>query len=105
MYCSHAAAGPFPILFMFKPNAMERVFTTHFEFYGKTYSTRVHESSEPRNFSLCIEVADEALLYLLPDGKIVYNSRSGLQTGEAKNKELARELVSCIVRSVEPHLA
>lgn len=83
---------------------MERVFTTYFEFHGKKYATRVHEQSGPRDFSLQIEVRDESLLYLLPDGKIVYNSRNGLQTGEARDNVLASELVGCIVRSVEPHL-
>lgn len=83
---------------------MERVFTTHFEFYGKMYTTRVRQQSGPRDFSLQIEVPDESLMYLLPDGKVVYSSRNGLQSGKAKDNLLAQELVGCIVRSVEPHL-
>jgi hypothetical protein len=89
---------------MLNPIVMERVFTTYFEFHGKKYATRVREYSSPRDFSLQIEVPDESLLYLLPDGKVVYNSRVGLQTGQPKDNVLAHELVGCIVRSVEPHL-
>jgi hypothetical protein len=83
---------------------MERVFTTHFEFYGKTYTTRVHQYIEPRQMQLQIEVPDQSLLHLIPDGKIVYSSAQGLQTTPDLNSLLAHELIGCIVRSVEPHI-
>lgn len=83
---------------------MERAFNTHFEFHGKTYTTFVREYSDPSDFSLQIEVPDESLLYLLPNGKIVYSSRTGLQAETEKDNVLARELIGCIVRSVEQHL-
>lgn len=83
---------------------MERVFTTRFEFHGKTYITRVHQQLEQRNLYLQIEVPDESLLHLLPDGKVVYSSRRGLQAPVTSQNILSHELVGCIVRSVEPHL-
>ena len=87
-----------------KSIAMERVFTTHFEFHGKTYTTRVHQQVEPRQMHLRIEVPDESLLHLLPDGKVVYSSDQGLQTTPAQDNLLTHELIGCIVRPVEPHL-
>lgn len=83
---------------------MERVFTTHFEFYGKTYTTRVYQQVEPRHMQLQIEIPDQSLLHLLPNGKIEYSSARGLQANPASNNQLAHELVGCIVRSVEPHI-
>lgn len=83
---------------------MERVFSTRFEFYGKTYTTRVHQYTGPRQMHLQIEVPDESLLHLLPDGKVVYSSTRGLQTMPANNDLRSHELIGCIVRSVEPHL-
>jgi hypothetical protein len=83
---------------------MERVFTTRFEFYGKTYTTRVHQQLEQRDMNLHIEVPDQSLLHLLPDGKVVYSSSRGLQTYSEANNLLTHELIGCIVRSVEPHL-
>ncbi|RPD48920.1 MULTISPECIES: hypothetical protein [Chitinophagaceae] len=83
---------------------MERVFTTHFEFHGKTYTTRVHQQVAPRHMQLQIEVPDQSLLHLLPDGKIVYSSDRGLEPSPDVNSYMAHELIGCIVRSVEPHI-
>lgn len=83
---------------------MERVFTTHFEFNGKTYATRVRQQSGRREVAFQAEVPDESLLYLLPDGKVVYSSQSGLEVSRGGDELLRRELVGAIVRSVEPHL-
>lgn len=83
---------------------MERVFITHFEFNGKTYTTRVRQQSGKREFSFQAEVPDESLLYLLPDGKVAYSSRKGLEGPVLSNDLQTSELVGCILRSVEPHL-
>lgn len=83
---------------------MERVFSTRFEFHGKSYTTHVRQQVAPRFTHLDIEVKDEALAHLLPNGKLVYNSAEGLRTAPQANSLLAHELVGCIVRSVEPHL-
>lgn len=82
---------------------MERVFITYFEFYGKTYTSRVRQQFSREDLSLDIEVPDESLFSLLPNGRLVYSSRKGLQAG-AQDNLLSRELVGCIVRSVEPYL-
>lgn len=83
---------------------MERVFTTQFEFYGKVYNTQVRQQKAPHTFSLQIEVPDQSLTHLLPDGKVVYSSERGLEyTGLRRNLQ-TQELVGCIVRSVEPHI-
>ncbi|OLY93667.1 hypothetical protein SAMN05444008_114120 [Cnuella takakiae] len=83
---------------------MERVFTTHFEFNGKTYTTHVRQLSARREVAFQAEVPDESLLYLLPDGKVVYSSRSGLEISRATDDLQSHELVGAIIRSVEPHL-
>lgn len=83
---------------------MIREFTTNFEFHGKTYSTQVYMSLNKRDFVLKIEVPDQSLSNLLPDGKVVYSSTRGLQLKPDREPLLTQELVGCIVRSIEPHL-
>lgn len=83
---------------------MERVFTTHFEFNGKTYTTCVKQQSDKRDFAFQAEVPDESLLYLLPNGKVVYSSRTGVERQGMPNDLQTQELVGSILRSVEPHL-
>ncbi len=51
-----------------------------------------------------ISVEDPSLYSLLPDGKISYTSKNGLETNIADKELQAQELVGSVVRSVEKHL-
>jgi hypothetical protein len=85
-------------------NTMIRVFTTSFEFQGRTYSSMVQMTIDKSDFAMQISVEDPSLYSLLPDGKISYTSKSGLKTNIADKKLQAQELVGSVVRSVEKHL-
>lgn len=83
---------------------MVRVFSTNFEFQGKTYTTKVYLTMDESDFAIHISVPDPSLYYLLPEGKINYNSKKGLDLGVVEKKQQAQELVGNIVRSVEKQL-
>ena len=83
---------------------MIKVFTTSFEFQGRTYNSMVQMTVGKRDFAMQICVEDPSLHYLLPDGKIIYSSQNGLKTNIPDKKFQAQELVGSVVRSVEKHL-
>jgi hypothetical protein len=85
-------------------NTMIRVFTTSFEFQGRTYSSMVQMTIDKSDFAMQISVEDPTLYSLLPDGKISYTSKSGLKTNIEGKRLQAQELVGSVVRSVEKHL-
>ena len=83
---------------------MIKVFTTSFEFQGRTYYSMVQMTVGKTDFAMQISVQDPSLHNLLPDGKICYTSKNGLKTNIPDKKLQAQELIGSVVRSVEKHL-
>ena len=83
---------------------MAREYTIPFEFQDKAYQAFVQLGMQGKDLDIQVSLPDESLREIIPNGKLDYNSKSGLSQEVAKNQLLAQELVGCVVRAIEKHL-
>ena len=84
---------------------MGRIFTTSFQFRGKTYSALVSLDLSGSDISIQVHLNDPQLHSIFPDGKLHYNAGKGSPSAEKQESEIAQELMQCIAASIESHLS
>jgi hypothetical protein len=82
---------------------MGRIFTVDFDYDKKKYPALVKITVSEQFFAVSYHVPDASLHYLIPGGKVTYNSIEGF-TSITGNNKCTLELIESITNAVEEHL-
>src|SRR5205823_1289680 len=83
---------------------MARVFTTPFEFYGKTYYTVVTSKVDEGKMNFNVQIPDLNLHRFIPEGKFQFDTEDGCKQPELLENVIARSIVQIVTNAIYKHL-
>lgn len=86
-----------------KAPAMSKVFTTEFRYRGMTYSALISMRPSGNDHSVHVQIFDESLHHLVPDGEFHFRISPGLRKAPDPRNGVDHELLQAIREAVVKH--